>query len=228
MPLKENDVTGQVVKVHLAEYASLRGENLALLRWREGIVLSSLIFCGALFSFAFVKGAGGLSASNVPALAPLFFVTPIGFLMGNLWMLNTLRMRRIGEYLDEVLTPKINTLFSGKRSESLPLTSPQRVFGWHSSDYHKRRLLQRWFLGGASYFVGFLGPPIAAQMLLGRFYGQGLLNGLSGLAFIGNCGISFVMLMVYVCYTVSKLKSFDIKAFLSSVRCRWWPFRRGS
>lgn len=141
----------------------------------------------------------------------------------------SLLMRKIGEYLDEVLTPTLNTLFSGERSESLTLTSPQRVLGWHSSDYHKRRLLQRWFLlGGTSYFVGFLGPPIAAQMLLGRFYGSGLLNGLSGLAFIGGCGISFVTLMVYACYAVPKLKSFYIKAFLSPVRWRWQLSRGGS
>ena len=112
-----SDIKQLELETHLTEYSALRDEILALIKWRDSLVFISLSISGALFSFAFsnstliVKGV-------LTHWTPLYLVTPLASIVGGLWMVNTWRIHRIGNYIRDITANRIKNLLRQPQNET--------------------------------------------------------------------------------------------------------------
>ncbi|MCK4404415.1 MAG: hypothetical protein KAW02_04925 [candidate division Zixibacteria bacterium] len=124
------------IQAHLAEYSALRDEVLTMIRWREGLVFICLGISGSLLSFALVTPGEN---SNLNPRFALYLIPLIGFLTGGLWIVNGWRIHRLGLYLREEITVRVNALLqvdlNTKHKEAY------QVLGWESSP---QRLQSKW------------------------------------------------------------------------------------
>jgi hypothetical protein len=114
------------VQAHLAEFSALRQELLDILKWRDGLIFVSLGTTGALFSFAFSTDSH--SGCPVPSRqAALYLVAPLATIIGGLWLGNAWRTYRIGKYIRDVLSPKLNTLIGPPERFRTDEIAPPRI-----------------------------------------------------------------------------------------------------
>lgn len=88
----------------------------------------------------------------------------IGFLIGGLWMVNTLRMNRIGRYLRDKIAERVNALL--QIDPETCNTDAYKVLEWESSP---ERLMFKWerrLLEHGMYLFSFVAPGVAAQVLI--------------------------------------------------------------
>lgn len=151
------------LQIHLAEYSALREEILQLIKWRDGLVFISLGITGALFSFTFSKDMSPLLATR--QWTPLYLVTPLSSLVGGLWMVNTWRINRLGLYIKEILTKRIEAILnSGLAGDALH--REKTVLEWQSSDQRNKYHWERRLLSSYVYISTFVVSGIAAQLIL--------------------------------------------------------------
>ena len=185
------------LQVHLAEYSALRNEALTLIKWRDSLVFISLSISGAIFSFVFSRPLNN-AGTNVTAL---YLVAPLSSIVGGLWMVNTWRIKRIGNYISEEISKKINMLLNSSGSNITEIN----IMQWESSNqrikYKWNRRIIEWFV----YLMTFIVSGILAQLLLLKSYTGSLKNQILELDFPGiyimNCIMvifGFVGLMVYL------------------------------
>jgi len=160
----DNTIRQMELQVHLAEFSALRDEILALIKWRDGLVFVSLAISGALFSFVFSSSTtnnAGISASA----SALYLIAPLSSLVGGLWMVNTWRIYRIGNYIRDVLATRINNLLNTTAGFS-QTTSKIEVFEWQTSkqrlDFKWQRRVVEWFV----YVMTFVVSGMLAQILI--------------------------------------------------------------
>jgi hypothetical protein len=149
------------IQAHLAEFSALRDEMLTLIKWREGLVFICLGISGSLFSFVLATPKG---ESNLDPRSVLYVIPLISFLTGGLWMVNSWRMNRIGLYLRDKITVRLNALLQ------LDLNTEHKeayqVLGWESS---QERLMFKWkrrLFEWAMYATCFSMTGTVAQILI--------------------------------------------------------------
>lgn len=151
------------LQTHLAEYSALRDEILQLIKWRDSLVFISLGISGALFSFTFSKDTSLVALTN--QWTPLYLVTPLASLVGGLWVVDTWRINRLGMYITEILTTRIQAILNSQKTNE-NIYKDRTVFEWqtsfHRMMYHKERRLLSWYV----YISTFVISGVTAQLLL--------------------------------------------------------------
>ncbi|HJQ34937.1 MAG TPA: hypothetical protein VJ866_22500 [Pyrinomonadaceae bacterium] len=154
------------IQAHLEEFSALRAELLELIKWRENLIFFSLAISGALFSFAFSSQSSNSAESLSPKLA-LYLVSPLASVIGGLWMTNTWRIRRIGLYIRDVTTPRLNAALESFDSK-VHMGGVIKVFEWQASShrifYQWPRLLFEWMVLVTTFVLS----GVTAQLILLR------------------------------------------------------------
>ena len=159
----EGDRASLAFQAHLAEFAALRQEMLELIKWRDRLVFLSFGISGALFSFALSGDYDDVSMIS-PRLS-LYLVSPLASAIGGLWMVNTLRIHRIGAYIRDVIARNINIILNAGVSLS---AQGCEVFTWEGSS---QRLFHKWFrrfLESVVLLAAFVVAGAVAQVLIVR------------------------------------------------------------
>jgi hypothetical protein len=162
--MMSTDKSQAAIQVHLTEYVALRQEMLEMIKWREQLVFLSLGISGALLSFSFSSDQPVSSALRSRHIA-LYLVAPLAAALGGLWQVNAMRIYRIGIYIRDVLTPKINALLKDVPTAPAGAT-PFEVFAWESSN---ERVMHKWLRRILEWLVlilAFVASGVLAQYLI--------------------------------------------------------------
>lgn len=159
-----NETRKLQIQIHLAEYSALRTEMLSLIKWRDSLVFISLSISGAIFSFVFAKQQEQ-NINEISRWSALYIIAPLSSLVGGLWMVNSWRIVRIGNYLDEVISRKVNSLLNTSLSTSKYLPEMQ-VLGWESSNHRIKFKWERRLIEWLIYLITFAISGILSQILI--------------------------------------------------------------
>lgn len=178
------------VQAHLEEFSALREEMLEIIKWRENLVFFSLAISGALFSFAFSSQSSDSPASPSPRLA-LYLVAPLASVVGGLWMVNTWRINRIGNYVREVIAARLNTILNSDTQ----IGKAMEVFAWQTSSqrlsYKWRRRIFEWMVLLTTFVIS----GIAAQLILLKGTSGSLLQRITQLDFPAFYAVDWLLLV---------------------------------
>lgn len=209
------------LQIHLAEYSALRDEVLALIKWRDSLVFISLSISGTIYSFVFSQSNSNITNSQTHWTG-LYLVAPLSTLVGGLWMVNSWRISRIGNYLKDVTAKKINLILNYAETEKR-FSTEINVLEWESSSqrlkYKWERRTIEWFI----YLMTFVVSGILSQILLLKDRYGSLWNRVASLEFpivyLVNSLMVLIAFLGFIDYLLKGFLNID-KAIYSSVRLR--------
>jgi hypothetical protein len=193
------DRTELAVHVHLTEYSALRQEMLQMIMWRERLVFLSLGISGALLSFA-LSVDRPMQGSLMSRHMALYLIAPLAAAIGGLWLVNAHRIYRIGVYIRDILSPKINALLTDPATTGR--TTMFDVFSWESSN---QRVMRKWWRRVLEWIVllsAFVFAGLGAQYMIiidrqGPFIDR-VRTVESPLWFSVNCAVVFASLLLFI------------------------------
>ncbi len=196
------------LQIHLAEYSALRAEILSIMKWSDSLVFISLGISGTLYSFAFSQS--GINGSVIqPHWTALYLVTPLSTLVGGLWMVNGWRISRIGLYIRDEISMKLNKLAKADDTKD-NLEMGTQVMLWESSNHRIKYKWKRRSIEWVIYLTTFVLSGVLAQILLIKDKVGTIPYRISNmdfpLLFIINVGMLLITFTGFVAYLVRGLK----------------------
>ena len=123
-----NDEQKEILEIHLQEYSKLKDEQIQRIGFRDNLIYVTLGVFGGVLAFAL--------GENPNAYALLVFPL-VSIVLGWTYLINDEKTTRIGEYIRDVLSTKIEKLSS---PESPDETKP--IFGWEK--YYRKDRKRDW------------------------------------------------------------------------------------
>lgn len=185
-----DDTSKVAIDIHLAEFAALREELLAMIKWRDQLVFISLTIAGALFTFAFSSNSSPPANAPVSRQLALYLIAPLSSAIGGIYLVNTLRIRRIGSYIRNVIRPRVNALLAS--TSAVDMAPQYEVLSWEVSSDRitakwSRRILEWIILVTSFVFTGAVGQFLIYSQTVGTTIRQRLDSLQMPFLFITNC-----------------------------------------